>query len=762
MIDFPILLGIFLLTAGGSSIVCGLYAVQDNYKPLLNRLFLLISCCAFIWSLGLAVTVAAGNEMICTIGRRVAPLGWGLIFNLLLHFILLLTGKKELLKKPWIYILIYFPGCMVIFAYAVLPLLGGNPDTLLYTKLGWVNTAETDLWDWIYYSQILVYMVITVCILGAWAHKTNTPRIRKQSKLMISAFLTATIIGAVTDVLPYFLHVKFPQMSPLFIFLPITAISYAVRNYGFMQRDEVNGYENILNENTRKRVYHYITMILLLTCVINLLARHIFNRYAILPDIFILLILLTGVLYFYTINIINIEEKLREVLAAAAFTFIIPLITAVFTSLGSITIWVFTFLLILICLLFNRRIMLLSIIVSTFAAQLFVWAAIPSVIVEISSEAYFVRMGFIFILTLLAVYVHRIYVDRLKENAYQINVQKLLSEISCDFLTVQETNLDEKIYGMLKKCGRLIRVDRACLALIKEDRTDLTYLCEWCETEVKPLGQSRNHFPSSLTDEWEKALLAGEITKIKDTEDTPGLKEEFAHFNIRAFLIVPIKTRENTIGFLEFSSSQPMEQWDLTSSEFFGIIANIVSDAFVKVYAEKEIHHIAFHDQLTQLPNRILFNTTFDLAIKNDGSAGHQIGIIFIDLDFFKTFNDTLGHNLGDELLISVAKALTASVGSNGTVSRFGGDEFIAMVRNISGEKEALQTADNILSIFRKPFLIDGQQYVITASAGIALYPRDGQDLDTLIKNADIAMYKAKSQGKARYVFCSEDMERLG
>jgi diguanylate cyclase (GGDEF)-like protein len=168
---------------------------------------------------------------------------------------------------------------------------------------------------------------------------------------------------------------------------------------------------------------------------------------------------------------------------------------------------------------------------------------------------------------------------------------------------------------------------------------------------------------------------------------------------------------------------------------------------------------MAYHDTLTGLPNRTLFRDRLNQAIALTERTSKLIAVIFMDLDSFKNVNDTMGHKVGDELIIKVSRKLSESFRRSDTVSRFGGDEFLIMVGNLKSTGDVSKIADKVLNVFKTPFTVRSQEIHISASFGIAVYPFDGKDADTLIRNADIAMYEAKSRGKGQYCLCTEDMK---
>ena len=174
--------------------------------------------------------------------------------------------------------------------------------------------------------------------------------------------------------------------------------------------------------------------------------------------------------------------------------------------------------------------------------------------------------------------------------------------------------------------------------------------------------------------------------------------------------------------------------------------------------AKADLDHLAHHDVLTDLPNRILLQDRLSQAIELARRQGRQLAVMFMDLDQFKHINDSLGHAVGDQLLQSVAQRLVACVRHSDTVSRQGGDEFVLLLPHIEHAEDAALSAQKMLAALALPHRIDQHELHITASIGISIYPGDGQDTETLIKNADTAMYYAKENGRNNYKFFEQDM----
>ncbi|WP_342132052.1 putative bifunctional diguanylate cyclase/phosphodiesterase [Hydrogenophaga sp. OTU3427] len=173
---------------------------------------------------------------------------------------------------------------------------------------------------------------------------------------------------------------------------------------------------------------------------------------------------------------------------------------------------------------------------------------------------------------------------------------------------------------------------------------------------------------------------------------------------------------------------------------------------------EQRLDHLAHHDPLTGLPNRLMFNAQLERSLKSADRAGQQVAVIFIDLDQFKDVNDSLGHAVGDELLRAVAQRLGEVLRANDHLARLGGDEFICMVEGVQGSSGAAHVAQKIHDHLRAPFHLDDHTHHVSASIGISVFPEDGRAVGALVRNADTAMYRAKAQGRNGSHFYSPEM----
>jgi diguanylate cyclase (GGDEF)-like protein len=175
--------------------------------------------------------------------------------------------------------------------------------------------------------------------------------------------------------------------------------------------------------------------------------------------------------------------------------------------------------------------------------------------------------------------------------------------------------------------------------------------------------------------------------------------------------------------------------------------------------ASAQVAHLSHHDALTELANRHLFFEHTSGAMARAGASGLGVAVFLLDLDRFKSINDSLGHGHGDEMLKMVAGRLRGSLRPGDTVARLGGDEFTVLLPAVAGERDMLRLADKVLEAMRRPFSLQGREIVITASLGISRFPQDGSEPEELLKKADVAMYQAKEQGRDGYQLYAADMD---
>jgi len=210
---------------------------------------------------------------------------------------------------------------------------------------------------------------------------------------------------------------------------------------------------------------------------------------------------------------------------------------------------------------------------------------------------------------------------------------------------------------------------------------------------------------------------------------------------------VPLKSRGRTFGVLAVQTYDPAVRFKEADRDMLASVSHQIAIALERKRAEARIEQLAYHDQLTGLANRRLLLDRVEMALAQARRDGTQIALLFIDLDRFKVINDSLGHTVGDEVLRAVAHRLLGHIRKGDTLARTGGDELTAVIRGVRHPGDTAKVAETILNAIGQPLSLSGRELFVTACVGISIFPADGEDVETLLRNADTALHRAKEQG---------------
>ena len=259
-------------------------------------------------------------------------------------------------------------------------------------------------------------------------------------------------------------------------------------------------------------------------------------------------------------------------------------------------------------------------------------------------------------------------------------------------------------------------------------------------TYVSPVAEQLGGYTQSET-------IGHSFMEFVHPDDLPNLIESYqrtisGNLEPSEYRVV---TKSGEIRWVR-TSSRPVYDGD----RIIGLRA-VLMDITDRKQAENQVKYLAYHDGLTGLPNRTLLSDRLAMALAQRRRDGQSLAVIFLDLDRFKLINDTVGHAAGDEALQRIAERLTSAVREGDTVARLGGDEFTVLLPAVTGVVDACEVAERILERLTKPLALAAHEFHVSASIGVALYPTDGDDAESLLRNADTAMYWAKDEGKNRF-----------
>ncbi|GAB1432763.1 hypothetical protein MASR2M29_13880 [Spirochaetota bacterium] len=748
-------------------VICfGVMLAYMNPRGKLNRQVFIGSIAMGFWAYGFVMANSALDMETCLFWRRFSAIGWTSSFALLLHVVIILTGKDKNIKKRF-YFLLYLPAAICLYVFAISDKFALIQYNLVRGSNGWTNIAVNNAWDFFFYAYYGSYILASLFILFKWRKESDDKGVKSQATITIYSIILMGVLGTVTDVvINGFLENPIPQLASVFNLIPIVSLLYSARKNTYIKEIAEGREELILNPTTRMKLYFY-TAFLFLAGGITSSFTYFLPHFAMSSKS--LQTTTNLALLFYLIGIVIIlvqfikKERIRDFFVIAIMLCSIPPVNFMFIDYGAVTIWVFPIILMLLSLVFNSQRVLLSITIVSVATQFFLFLNVKSDIIYMDRFDYFLRMGAFIIAYGIGVVINKLYVDRLKESTRKTEAQKLISLVSYEFVTADKENIEKKIIRLLENIGEYFKIDRSYISLLNFDDNKNLNSYEWCREGISSKAEETKDLVFDDLSWCLDQLREKRIIRIEDVNalDTQTVKEKrlFLGRDTKSIIVIPMETSLGLMGLVGGDSVVNYKKWTSEEIDLLSILVNILSDGLVKIQSEKEIEYMAYYDHLTGLANRTLFTDRLGQAVEVAKRNKKFLAIIFIDLDGFKMINDTMGHSGGDIILKKIAEKLTKILRTMDTVARFGGDEFLLLINNIEDANSVRHIAQKIMIIFSKPLTMDNQEFYVTGSAGVAVYPVDGEDPETLIKNADIAMYKAKGRGKNKYVLCTENMK---
>ncbi|NLO97577.1 MAG: PAS domain S-box protein, partial [Peptococcaceae bacterium] len=252
------LVALLFFAAGIVVLASGIFVLQGNRKAPPNRAFFALTIAITIWSAGMAMSTIAPNAATCEIFRRFSAIGWGTTYAILLHFILIITGKL-FPRKWWFYACLYFPAFITLLAFAVPSGINPYPYNLQLTEYGWINDVENNIWDWIFYVYFIGFTALGFVFIYQWGKQSADEIVKRQSRLICLTIIIAFILGTLTDVVLCSLYSGFPQLAPVILLIPVLAI------YHILQKDSFGITEGVDRKASYMSIFSCVLIYLILT-----------------------------------------------------------------------------------------------------------------------------------------------------------------------------------------------------------------------------------------------------------------------------------------------------------------------------------------------------------------------------------------------------------------------------------------------------------------------------------------------------------------
>ena len=331
----------------------------------------------------------------------------------------------------------------------------------------------------------------------------------------------------------------------------------------------------------------------------------------------------------------------------------------------------------------------------------------------------------------------------------RISTMKAMSGI--DKMILSGADFEEVSAGLIDYLVDLTGVEAVAVIAKDSDAPTLAKMISWHDEEFI---HERISLPQEMGHEWCQPRQV-EVSQVNGA--FAPYKERFLSFGLRFVVIIPVILHDELKGILILGSDTRFEMQG-SRLEISVELAGRLAVALASVEREEALYRQAHYDELTGLPNRQLLKDRLEQHLVQARRDDHAGALLFIDLDRFKEINDVFGHSVGDIVLAQAAERILTEVRETDTVARLGGDEFVILMPNLAADNTIRSTASRILTRLGETFSVRGKDHYLGASIGIVVFPTDGDSVETLLKNADSAMYRAKEAGRSRFEFFSQEL----
>ncbi len=756
---------IYLVLSGIYNIL-GYYALLLNRKNITNRLFFILSHALSFWAFCFAMRNFTNSQSLSLFWTRISVFGWGTMFALIYHFI---TALRDAEKKHsiWFYLLVYGSSAVNIVLFFFYPIFIGEPSYNIFTEWGWTVLTPPSFKEMYYNSYYAVFSVLTYIQLYKWYKESRDSYSRSRIRIISLSLIFVAVFGIPTEIIFNRLLVTGSvQTMVIWMALPLFAMYYTIQKYRFLHQVYKVESNQVVDDQSRNKIFQIVGYLFIFSSYAILLIYFLSNGNYVLKRqkmIFSVVVYIIGATYLH-VNYIFKTEKLRYWFLTLTGSAMIYFSVALYTASGAVTSWATYFVFIIISVVFEDYIYGLFMTMVLIAIQVYQWLQLPSYLGVLDWTDYAIRIAIILMTYFVVTFIGRLYYNKNNEIYSQMLIEETLTEATRIFINVSSETKDQKIDELLALCNKNLKYARAYLCTYLAD--DPFLLTHYCETE-----QPQRRL-TALEAEQQCALINSASIKKKLLEGQPVIIDNFKSapldeniikqaldfrtiYSLQAF---PTVMDNAVVGVLVFENSVP-NKWDI-NHDYKRILANLIIEAHKRIKYELKLQKSAYFDEVTGLYKKRRFVDIVSSVIEQ-GDTSSRHAMLFIDIDNFKKFNDVFGHYLGDAVLVKMADIIRRNSRKEYIAARFGGDEFIVFLPDVADEAEVIAFVENIIEQAISSLEIDGHELRLSISIGVAKFPCDGTDIETMLKNADLAMYDSKRWGKGGYSICSPTVKNV-
>lgn len=748
----------------------GVHAYRSAPKARTNQLFLLLGLSISIWSFGYSMTATSPGYNEALGWARVSKIG-----ELAAYGLFYLTISTHVHKGRISYgsvALVVFLFAVNIFNYTLSDhyymYYGLNKTTLGYLDMGGKLVEQTIGGELFGIASFATTFTLSLTQLGFTYFKSEAKEDRLENVLLFYStmflFVTTLFFDAM---IPAYTTLIMPNATVFFAFLPMVTLAFFINKVQHEQsaeKHEESELTTVLNVNQKEKVLDITEFILFSSALVAFPLEHYMGKWTDIRSVlFILLIPLVTAFSVRMVRSYVNNRRVKDILINVIIGLCLYFFVLQYADSGGLTVWILPLSFIPLSMLMRSKWSLIVLILASALATISIFWMHPIYWGTFKSYDIIKRLFVFGMLFVSAVYVNYLYRYRLRENEEQVRIEEKLVSITASFIDTDVFNFEEKTIGLIKNARIFLGADRMYVAMFTTDFEALNFIYEGT---VENMHSLKNSIGSMNTSEipWMTAkMLAGETVILEDIRKLPpeASAEQllFKRAGMKSTMFLPIKKAGKPVGIIGVENLIEYTNYSETNRDMMRFIVDIVNDALDQVGAQERATYLSYYDPLTELPNRAKFKKLVEQHIREH--PNESCSILYFDLDSFQYINDTVGHDGGDELLRVIAKEVKEVLRPNDIMSRFSGDEFCIMFADTRDRFEISRLAEGIIALFQTPKQVVDQEFFVSISAGVSIYPKDSTDFDELVAAAEMALHEVKVSGKNKHLICTSEMRKL-
>ncbi len=739
----------------------GMYGISLNYKKRINQIFFLMSVCLSIWSIYLVLSINARNAQDALLFNQVTVIGYGFLYGLSLHLSKILSSNSEKVSKKFL-ILTYLPSFYFLFSFLLLRDVAAKHTHMVYTEYGWASVESLTFSNIIYNIYVPVYIVLSIKNLLHWHKNLKNKIFDVFFKITIGVIIVSFLMRNISNVYTMAIF-KIPNINYSVVFiLPAMIMIF----YMLLKSEEISVRDSfIISDDIDERSKTSIFRILGFFYIIMAYTSIAFDYFTVghykSNVIFIVVIcFIAAIIHMFLTEIFKKDSQRLVFIVFLALLGNFVIYIRYYESMA-VTIWALFFCYLAISSIFTNSIGSYIIYISSIVFQFVLWYKIPYVIIKLEWTDYVVRIILLTAVFALIFFINVVYRRNNLKNIKYIETQGIMNEFSEMMIEVGMDTTDEMFLSILEHLREGFKCKRVYSIIFLENENIKIENVYYVDSDSKTIeyDYKKTIFNDNLS--CIDKLVNGQSIKIYDVNDYDiencSVDIIFESRNINGLCIFPVFVKGEIraiIGF-EFIVNETNKILYL----YENMLINLIGETIDKFDNEKKLFIKANYDYVTGLININYFSSEVDKILKEN--SYQEAYVLYIDIDNFKMVNDIFGNDVGDDVLKSVANQLTDMGDDTNFITRYGNDDFIVFCNSYKRDK-IKEYVEEIIFHFKNGFDLDDKKIRLNMCIGISEYKKDGEDIATLIKNADIAMGHAKKTKYFRYHFYDNlDKEKL-